>query len=71
MRFLLNLFPVLGRVAFLWAAPIGKSCSSERRASVDIRFPAARTIRPAKPGALVSWALARSDKWLYGYILSV
>jgi hypothetical protein len=67
MRFLLNLFPGPGRVAALRV----KGCSSERRASVDISFPAARPIRPVRPGALVSWALARSDKWLYGYILSV
>lgn len=71
MRFLLNLLPAAGRGAIWWAAPIGKGCSSERRASVDISFPAARPIRPAKPGALVSWALARPDKWLYEYILLV
>ncbi len=65
MRFLLNLFPGPGRVAALRV----KGCSSERRAYIS--FPAARPIRPVRPGALVSWALARSDKWLYGYILSV
>lgn len=67
MRFLLNLFPGSERVAALRV----KGSSSERRASVDISFPAARPIRPVRPGALVSWALARSDKWLYGYILLV